>query len=448
MAEVAPFRGLRYNPDKVANLAEVFIPPYDVISPGQQDLFSTLSPYNMIHLELGKSTPGDTASDNAHTRAAACLADWQREKVLIREDRPAFYYYELDYSSEGGGRQTRYGFLCVLRLEDFDKGSVRPHEKTFQTVKDERLGLMKACKANLSPVFAVYTDDAGAVDRALRDGREPHEIIAFTDMEGMAHRVWRVTGQKALRAVEQAMKESVIFIADGHHRYETALNYRSLLRKAFPESSPRASFNYIMMYLSDMNQPGLKILPTHRLLRGLRDWNPERFLEEAAKFFSVVRYDATDSGAAKWREDLERANCGDEVAIGLYCDGVDGFHLLKGKLGIILPRLEERGIPGVLQKQVVVVLDHIVLRELMGLSEAFLADEKNIHFKHVFEDALHGVQSGDFDASFLINPTRMDHVREVASTGLTMPHKSTYFYPKVGSGIVVHPLSPVEEIVL
>lgn len=448
MAEIAPFRGLRYNPDRVPNLTEVFIPPYDVISPRQQEQFGAMSPYNMVHLELGKTTPEDSGENNAHTRAEARLAEWRREGVLIREDRPAVYYYELDYTLEGRIPGTRYGFICVLRLEDFAGGSVRPHERTFQAVKDERLGLMTACKANLSPVFAVYPDDVRCVDEILRAGREPRAIAAFSDLEGMRHRVWRVSAPDVLSAATAAMKGKPIFIADGHHRYETALTYSSIQRRLFPAASPRASFNYIMVYLSDMNQEGLKILPTHRLLRGLGAWNPERFLKEAEEFFTISRYDANKSEEMKWRQDLEKANSGDDTAIGFCCRELDAFYLLKGKPEIIGSHLCGLGIPKILHKLVVVVLDHIVLRRLMGLPETFLADEKNIHFKHLFEETVQGVHSGSFDAAFLINPTHMEHVREVASAGLTMPHKSTYFYPKAGSGIIINPLSAVEEIVL
>jgi len=448
MIEIAPFRGLRYNPEKLPNLTEVFIPPYDVISPDRQEFFSAMNPYNMVHLELGKSAPGDCEAENAHTRAQARLIKWERENVLIREDRPALYYYELDYALEGDIPRTRYGFICVLRLENFADGSVRPHERTFQAVKDERLGLMLACNANLSPIFAVYADDARSVDGVLRAGRESQAIISFSDTEGMAHRVWRVTDPEALRATAASMRDKAVFIADGHHRYETALAYRDLQRGRFAGASPRASFNYVMMYLSDMNQGGLKILPTHRLLRGLGSWDPERFLLEAEPFFRISRYDATDAGEKKWREDLEKEDSSDDAAIGFSWRQADAFYLLKGKSDRINLCLGELGIPQILRKLVVVVLDHIVLRRLMGLSDVFLADEKNIHFEHVAETALQGVRSGGFDAVFLINSTRIEHVQEVASAGLTMPHKSTYFFPKAGSGIVVHPLSPVEEVVL
>lgn len=445
MAEIAPFRGLRYNTGKVRDLAQVVIPPYDVISPEQQRAFHETNPYNMVRLELGESLPDDSAKDNAHTRAGEYLRRWQEEAVLIREELPGIYYYELDYPLSADVKQTRYGFVCVLKLEDFSRGSVRPHEKTFQAVKDERLGLMLACNANLSPVFALYSDSTGDVDSALRAGREAEPIFSFDDREGMTHRVWRVTDPDVLQRARSLMVEKDIFIADGHHRYETALNYRHLQRKQFPNASGAASFEYVLMYLSNLNDEGLTILPTHRLLRGLGSWQPKDFLENAAEFFEISRYDATSAGEKEWRRALEKDSLTNKIVIGLHTRFADGFYLFKAKPDPVSAFLSELDIPRILQGLDVVVLDRIVLRRLMGLSEEFLADERNIHFKHDFAKALDAVRSGSDEAGFFINATRIEQVQNVAEAGLIMPHKSTYFFPKVGSGLLIHRLSPSEE---
>ena len=285
MAEVAPFRGLRYNLKKIPNLAEVVIPPYDVISAQEQEIFHQISPYNMIHLELGKSEPGDGEEQNAHSRAGSYLREWRQEQVLIRDEQPSIYYYELDYSLHGRMKQTRYGFICILRLEDFESGTVKPHEKTFQKIKDERLGLMLACHANLSPVFSLYSDPIEVVDRSLRAGREPEPIAVFTDNQSMEHRMWKVSDLEVLQHVRSLLRDKEIFIADGHHRYETAINFRNLQRKRFPNGGPRPSFEYIMMYLSNMSQEGLTILPTHRLLRHMDAWDPKSFAARGREFF-------------------------------------------------------------------------------------------------------------------------------------------------------------------
>ena len=239
MAEIAPFRGLRYNQQIIPDLAQVVIPPYDVISPEEQKDFHERSPYNFIRLELGMPTPGDTGEDNPHTRAAAWIKQWKHQRILVRNPEPSIYCYELDYKEGPGSVKTRKGFICALRLEDFSSGRVRPHEKTFQAIKEERLALMLACNANLSPVFALYPDSNEKVHNALASGRGGAPAISFTDLAGMTHRVWPVTDRRILNEVRDLMLDKPIFIADGHHRYETALNYRNVFRERYGTGNPQ-----------------------------------------------------------------------------------------------------------------------------------------------------------------------------------------------------------------
>jgi len=447
MAEVAPFRGLRYNLKKIPNLAEVVIPPYDVISPQEQELFHQINPYNMIRLELGKSEPGDSDENNAHTRAAGYLQEWWQGHVLTRDEQPSIYYYELDYPLPGLPKQTRYGFICVLRLEDFESGTVRPHEKTFQKIKDERLGLMLACHANLSPVFSLYADPVEAVDRSLRAGREAEPIAVFTDRQSMEHRMWKVSDLEVLQHVRSLMQDKEIFIADGHHRYETAINFRNIGRGRFPQAGPRASFEYIMMYLSNMSQAGLTILPTHRLLRHMDSWDPKGFAARAGEFFEVSSYGTAQEGEAAWRQGLLAGADRKEIVIGFYCQRADAYYLLKAERDAVASYLASKNIPHVLQDLDVVVLDQVILRHLLDLSETFLSSSDNIHFKHDLDETLSQVRCESYQAAFCINPTRIEQVQEVASAGLIMPHKSTYFYPKVGSGLVVHSLGADEQTI-
>jgi len=447
MAEIAPFRGLRYSPKAAPDLAKVVIPPYDVISPAEQELFLRTSPYNMVHLELGRSDPSDTPDNNSHTRAGRTFEDWVRNGVLVRETLPAVYYYELDYALSPGREATRRGFICAMRLEDFRSGTVRPHEKTFQAVKDERLGLMLSCGANLSSVFSLYSDPESVVDETLRSGREAAPAMAFVDRQGMSHRIWRVTDRGVLERVAELMKGKAIFIADGHHRYETGLNYRDIQRRRHPSAGPDAAFEYIMMYLSNLNQEGLTILPTHRLLRNLGSWDPESILKRAEAFFEVKRFSSDAPGERMLCSELASRGGRKETAIGFFWDNVGSFFLLSARREPVSSYLAGRGIPAETRGLDVVVLDQVVLRNLLGLSEEYLSSEHNIHFKHDLAESIGAVRSGDYEAAFLINPTRIEQVQEVASAKLVMPHKSTYFYPKVGSGMVIRSLSPEEETV-
>lgn len=447
MAEIAPFRGLRYNQEMIPDLAQVVIPPYDVISPEEQKIFHEKNPYNMIRLELGLPTPEDTRENDPHVRAAAFLKQWVRQGVLVRNPHPALYYYELDYPNGPGIQKTRKGFICLLRLEDFSAGGVRPHERTFQAIKDERLGLMLACDSNLSPVFALYPDHEGNVRDILEAGRGSGPAISFRNGAGMEHRVWPVTNRQTIDGVRALMKDKAIFIADGHHRYETGLNYRNLMRNRFGGRNPHASYEYIMVYLSDMDQGGLTILPTHRLLKNLGARDSGRFLEKAASFFEIHRFDPAGEGERAWKDAIEAGGQRKETAIGFSCKGAREACVLTAKRDRVHAWLEEKGLPAPLRTLDVVVLDQIVLRNLMELSDEFLANERNISFMHDFSAGCEAVKSGKYDAGFFINPTRIEQVREVASAGLIMPHKSTYFYPKVISGLVINPLSPGEEII-
>jgi len=446
MAEIAPFRGLRYNLEKVPDLAQVVIPPYDVISPREQRDFHERSPYNFIRLELGLPTPRDSAEDNPHTRASALIAQWQREGILVRNPRASIYRCELDYKAEPGLVKTRRGFICALRLEEFSSGRVRPHERTFQAVKDERLALMLACSANLSPVFALYQDSGARVHNTLASGKGGAPAISFTDSAGMNQRVWPLTERQIIDEVRALMLDKPIFIADGHHRYETALNYRNAQRGRYGGGRPHASYEFIMVYLTDMNESGLTILPTHRLLRNLGAWDCERLVEKAKSYFHVERFEPDELGELRWKEKIRAGGLKNDTTIGVYCKEAPCKYALTAKRDLISSLLEQKGLPVPMRTLDVVVLDQVLLKDLLGLSDDFLANERNISFSHDFAEALDAVKSSGFDAGFFINHTRIEQVCEVANSGLIMPHKSTYFYPKVISGLVINPLYHDEEI--
>ncbi|MGC9964202.1 MAG: DUF1015 domain-containing protein [Syntrophobacteraceae bacterium] len=446
MAEIAPFRGQRYNQDKIPDLAQVVIPPYDVISPEEQKVFHEKNPYNFIRLELGLPAPEDSAQDNPHTRAAAFIRQWADQAILIRNPDPSIYYSELDFKDGTGASWTRKGFICALRLEDFSSGRVLPHERTFQAIKDERLALMLACNANLSPIFALYPDSNEKVLHVLASGRPSEPAIRFTDFAGMTHRVWPVTDRPVNEQVHDLMLDKSIFIADGHHRYETALNYRNVFRQRHGAGNPHASYEYVMVYLTDMDEPGLTILPTHRLLRNLGAWDPERFIEKAKSCFEVQRFEPENGGEIRWKDAIGAGGLKKDITIGFYCREGRCIYALTAKREAVSSFLASRKTPDPLRTLDVVVLDQILLRHILGVSDQFLANERNISFRHDFAKALEEIKSGRYDAGFFINHTRIEQVREIACAGLIMPHKSTYFYPKVTSGLVMNLIYPDEEI--
>ena len=447
MPDIAPLKGLLYNQELVAKMDEVITPPFDVISPEEQEMYHNRNPYNIIRLILGQEKPGDSEHNNWYTRAAATLAAWQRDGVLIRDPKPAFYEYEIEYKEVTDLPKSRKGFICLVRLEDFSSGSVLPHEHTYEGTKAERLKLMRACNANLSQIFSLYSDPSQKVSQYLRKGREAKPVFSFQDKSSIHHRMWRVTQPEAIESVVAFMRDKSLFIADGHHRYETALNYQRIMQKELPERGGRAAFNHVLMYLANMHQEGLSILPTHRLFVSMNQFQMDSFLARAAEYFEVVRFPFDTAGRSQTLEEFLSSlhAAGDGHYIGVYESKVEQFVLLK-------LRAEEKNaswrvqLPPSLQKLDVVVLTELVLKRLLNVDEETLNDEARIKYRHDAREAIEQVDRGLFQLAFLLNQTKIEQLQEVASAGLFMPHKSTYFYPKVIDGSVINLLDPSEDV--
>lgn len=449
MPEIAPLKGLLYNQKLIGNMDEVITPPFDVISPEEQEMYHKRHPNNMIRLILGQQEPGDNEENNWYIRAAEALATWQREGVLVRDPQPAFYGYEIRYQESPDQSKTRQGFLCLVKLHDFSHGSVLPHEHTYEATKSERLKLMLACNANLSQVFALYPDPTHIVRESLHQGREQRPVFDFTDSKGIHHQMWRVTRAEVIQKVVECMRDKPLYIADGHHRYETALNYQKIMQQRHPERGERASFNYIFMYLADMHQEGLSILPTHRMFVQLPQFQMDSFLARAADYFEVERFPFDETGRSRMLRDFLTAlsSAGDRHHIGVYESGAGQFVLLKLRDNVghefWLAQLENP-----LRKLDVVVLTELILKQLLKVDENTLDDETKIKYRHDALQAMEEVDRGLFQVAFLLNHTKIEQLQEVANGGLFMPHKSTYFYPKVIDGSVLNLLDPNEDVQL
>ncbi len=445
MAVIAPFRGIVYNPEVVGDLSKVVTPPYDVISPVQQDEFYARDPHNMIRLILNKRRPDDTPENNHNTRSAAHLRRWLEEGVFITDQREALYYYEIDFQLPDGELKTREGFVCLLKLEDFDKGIVRPHEKTFARTRSERIELMLHNHANLSQVYAVYTDPENLVAGEMNAALDHDMVMDFEDVDRVYHRMWRVTDPEAIGRVAGLMAPKEIFIADGHHRYETSLAFRDIIREKNPGLNEAAPFEYLMIYLSNMDHPGLTILPTHRMLKSVDGRDPQSFIEKARSYFEV--------GEIPARGQHSRVNFAAQLkslgakapTFGYYSTGMESYHLLTLKNVAAMAGVRP-DLPETLLEMDVVVLDELILKHLMGVDSSVLGDEERIWFSHDASSALTKVESGEYEMVFLINPTRIDQVRRVAEASLIMPHKATYFYPKVINGSVLYDMGAAKEV--
>ncbi|MBI5443978.1 MAG: DUF1015 domain-containing protein [Deltaproteobacteria bacterium] len=432
--DVQPFRGIRYNPSRVEDFDLVVSPPYDVIGGELQAELYRRSPYNVVRVDYGQVLPEDGPEENRYTRASRLLTGWLAQGVLIREVEPAVYYTEEDYRVEGE-LKTRKGFLATVRLEGLESGLYRPHEKTLAGPKADRLELTRACRTNLSPIFSLYDDPAGATQElveAVADRAEPLITVRMDD--GVVTRLWRVTDREVLRGISETMKGRSFFIADGHHRYETSLAYRDLMREQNPGFTGREPWNYVLMYFANLWAPGLTVLPTHRAVFGLRDFELARFLERAGEH---LRIEEVTGGVRELKRLM--AWHGARHRFGLAAHGTGRLWLLELRDEAIMERVAA-GAPAVLRTLDVTVLHSLVLERLLGIDAAAQETQRNLRYFKSTASLLEAVEAGEAQLGFLLNPTRVDEVKAVAETGEKMPQKSTFFYPKLVTGLVLNPL--------
>lgn len=435
MAEVVPFRGVRYNPETIPDMAAVVAPPYDVISPSEQEGFYERHPNNVIRLILGKSEPNDDARNNVHTRAGRYFESWIAEKLLVPEKEPAFYMTTVSYKS-GGQDHTRHAIIARVRLEPFEKGIVLPHERTFSKVKSERLMLMKECHANFSPIFGLYTGGKESLDRLQTISVQQAPTVSLVDGKGHEHKMWCLTDQDIVSHLTAFFRPKRLFIADGHHRYETALNYRDWVKANDPAFSDDHPANFVMMSLSSMVDPGMTILPAHRLLKEVPPDALSAFMDSAGEYFDIERFDLSH-GTGAVQQQFEKAleeNAG-KSAIGFYMPSQSLLQVLVVKDGVMTRMFEDQLAPA-LRDLDVTVLTHLIMMELLGFDQARLDDATKITYRTTIADAIDAVDQGEAELAYILNPTKIEQVQRVAENGLIMPRKSTYFYPKVISGQV------------
>jgi len=451
MAKIVPFRGIVYNPERVENLANVATPPYDVITPQEQLAFYERHPWNIIRLILGKTSEKDTPQDNRHTRSAGFFNAWLSEGILVQDPSPAFYLTSIDFSVQSR-KITRWGVISQVALEPFENGVVLPHEKTFSRVKLERLELMKSCHANYSPIFSLYSDAKQLVLNALKQScsemapnmkPDMKPDMKFVDTYGHLHQLWRVTDVAVHQRISDFMNDKSIFIADGHHRYETALNYRQWIADRTPGFSPEHPANFIMMYLCGMEDPGLVILPAHRMVKAISQEKMDSFITAAEACFDISRF-SMESGIGpgteieKWDSLLNTGSS--HTRIGVVIRNHPQGYLFSLKPGVMQRMFGHEMSERMLELDVT-VLTRLILMELLGLNHSQLDDESIMSYSSKADVALEAVRTGDCDAAFILNSTRIDQVKRIAEAGEIMPRKSTYFYPKVITGQVLNRLT-------
>ena len=451
MAVVAPFRGVRYNPDKIENIEEVLTPPYDVINEEEGALFLKKNPYNMIQLDLRNTGQRAERDHNRYDEARTRFADWQDKQVLVRDPEPALYLYCIEYKHPSGKTLMRKGLVGLVGLAEFSEGIVKPHEQTFAGVIEDRLELMDACGAQFSQVFSLYSDPNQEIMARLEAAREPKPVIKARDRDGNLHTLWRVSDPDVLREVAHIFQDKSLYIADGHHRYTTALACRKRALERDPKLATDSPYNFIMMYLCACEDPGLSVLPTHRLLDLPGQVSADQAVAVVEPLFVVDELPAAGGS----RESLVRSLIGrmdecshnaDGVCMGMYHPGEDRAFLLTVRPEALQDKVIQAHSP-VLRNLDVVVLSDLLLHGAFGLShERCVQDGLVAYFSDVDTALDSAVKKSVSDTEstpllFFLNPTRVSQVTDVADQGEIMPHKSTFFYPKILTGLLLNKLT-------
>lgn len=425
MAEIKGYKGLRFNCEKAGKIEELVCPPYDIISDQQREEYIKTNPHNIIRLELPKG-------DDKYNKAAEILKDWLEKAILVKEDKPAIYIYEEEFTAYGE-RKAIKGIICRVKLEEFSKGIILPHEFTLSKAKEDRLNLMKATNCNFSQIYSLYMDGGkntlGKIDSLSKS--EPD--IQLQDNDNVTHRMWIIKDEKAIADICSDFADRKLYIADGHHRYETALNYRNYLREQGLAKEGDAC-DYQMMMLVDMEHPGLVVFPTHRLVRNLDSFNAERVIDGCKEYFDVTEHSDINTIESTL---MELYNQG-KKAYAFYCGG-SSYKLLVLKDTNIIKKLLPNASTATQQLDVT-ILHTLILEKIFGIDAENMAKQINLTYTKIFDEAISSVQQGNSQCAFILNPTRVSEIREVASNGEKMPQKSTYFYPKMITGLVMNQL--------
>jgi uncharacterized protein (DUF1015 family) len=436
MADILPFRALRYDLQRVS-ASQVVTQPYDKITPAMQERYYAASPYNLVRIILGRREPSDAASNNVYTRAAGYARQWRSEGILRQDSSPSIYSYSQTFAAPSGNTFKRRGFIALGRVEDYSAKIVFRHEQTLSKPKADRLDLLRATRAHYEQLFLLY-EDSGEIDSLLTTPQGP--TIDVADEYGVAHRVWQISDASVISAVQDKMRDKKLVIADGHHRYETALNYRNECRSnagraaAVAGSNRQAPYEFVMMTLVNMNNPGLLVLPTHRVVHSLESFSVDEFHNASRSFFKVEEIDSALDAAPATELLRERGRAGTAL-LAVMANRAFLLHSPKAASAQFLAGFSARQ-----QALDVVQLHKCLLEGVLKLSEESIRNQQNLSYLRDASEALDQVRKGAANIAFLMNPCPVAQVRDVAFAGEVMPQKSTDFYPKLLSGLTAYAL--------
>lgn len=420
MAIIEPFLSIHYNPESIEDISKVVCPPYDVIDSLGQEAYYQKHPYNMIRLILGKDFSSDTPKENQYTRAADYIEEWQRRNILIRDQESSIYFYEQTFVTENQ-KKRRVGFIALMKLdEEGAKRSVHPHEHTHTAPKEDRLKLIKSVEANLSPIFTIFSDPKEEIKAIFEETikKEPPLFEVKDDQASTEDRIWRLSQKSLIDSIKAFLSQRDVFIADGHHRYEVAKSFRDEKRSLGAQHF-KDSYNYIMTYFTALEDEGLCILPTHRLVR-----NVHFGVQDITSCFSVKQISSREILISEMKE-----KSGEVGVFGLYLK--NQFYLLRLNEKRECNRFIQEG-PKEYKNLDVVILHKVLFDNILKIALSQISYEVNLdHAVKLVDDKI-------YDALFLLNPTKIEQIRSIALSGEVMPQKSTYFYPKLLSGFLIH----------
>lgn len=421
MAEIIPFRGIRYNPDLVS-LDDVTSPPYDVISPEYCVYLHSRHPKNVVRLILGQETPEDTPSDNRFTRAAAYLHEWLAEGTLKQDTKPALYVYDQHYTQRGQMRTVR-GFISLVKLHPHEDGVILPHEYTLAKPKSALAQLIRAVGSNFDSVYGLYPDKEHLIDAVLDRAASTKPAIEVMDRDNVRHRLWAIDSDEDIHLISNILSDQPILIADGHHRYETALAYRDEMRAKEGNPQGERPYDYVMMTLVNVYAPDVVVFPTHRMARNLSDETIARFDKELSRLFDVI-----PTSRERMLADMEARG---GRAIGVYRPGE--CFIIEPKKGADL---------GVVGSEAsasldLTILHQVILDHILGIDAEKLRQEANVVYTRDEQEAFDLTDKGEFQISFILNPIELETILDMSRVGERMPQKATYFFPKLLSGLIL-----------
>ncbi|MDO8568228.1 MAG: DUF1015 domain-containing protein [Dehalococcoidales bacterium] len=425
MAEIRPFRGVHYNPELVQDLAEVICPPYDIISPRMREELYKQSEYNFVRLEFTRELPQDSPTGK-YARAATDMARWLEKGILKADDKPSIYLYDQHFTRNGTSFRRR-SLIVTVKLEEWDKRVVRPHEYTLSAPKSDRLNLLRALQANTSPVLGLFEDKSRQIVSLLAN-RDRAKPLLEAKTDGEAHRIWSLNDTTTLDGIRSALAGQPLYIADGHHRYESALNYRREKRAASPSSSVEP-YDYVMMILVDFADPGLVVLPTHRLLRGIPSLD-----ELMPAFKQHFEVEALPSNGSEIWPRVDRLWAEDPLNL-VWFDPKRSYVLRLRDLAAA-SKMMPAGHSETYQNLNVSVVEHIILEKVLDITRDKEADR--LGYSHDRQDAANRVITGEYQSAILLSPVKAEVIKDIADASDRMPRKSTYFYPKLPSGLMVY----------